>query len=512
MTIDEAPVLGRRLAWNSLLNAMGQGAPAIVAVFAVPVLVRGLGIERFGILTLAWAVVGYFGLFDFGLGRALTQVVAERRAVGDHAGINAVVVACLAAMLALGLVAFILAEAASPWLVRDVLGVTPVLRSEALTAFRILAAGIPVVIVSAGLRGALEAYERFDLVNAIRAPLGVANFVGPLLLLPFTHRLTAVVSVLVIARAVSLVAHVVCYRTVVGPFRRTSISADGVFPAVLRSGGWMTVSNLISPIMSYADRFVVGALMSAGAVAFYTAPFDMVSRLTIVPSAVTSTLFPAFAGNGNKRHTADLFARGLMMTALGLFSLTLVVVLFAREGLSIWLGAEFANRSAGVLQLLAVGVFINCFAQIAFALVQGVGRADLTARLHLAEVPFYLGLVWWLVGSRGLQGAALAWTLRVSVDAVFMFWLAARVVPEVRDRRFARVWTFNLGAVLVLSMSLAASATSLGTRVLLIAVATPLALAIGWRWGASPDERRQIALLLARWGALLRTAEGPSPR
>jgi O-antigen/teichoic acid export membrane protein len=509
MTNVDAPVLGRRLAWNSLLNALGQGAPAVVAVFAVPVLVHALGLERFGILSLAWIVVGYFSLFDFGLGRALTQVVAERRAAGDQAGVNAVVVACLSAMLGLGLVGFIAAEVASPWLVQDTLKITPALRAEALTAFRILAAGVPIVIMGAGLRGALEAYERFDLVNAIRAPLGVANYLGPMLLLPFTHRLPAVVSVLVIARALSLAATVVCYRRVVGPFRRTSITADGVLPVVLRSGSWMTVSNLVGPIMTYADRFVIGRLMSAAVVAVYSAPFDMVSRLMIVPAAVTSTLFPAFAGNENKRHTADLFARGLMMTSLGLFSVTLVVVLFAHEGMALWLGADFANRSAGVLQILAIGVFINCFAQIAFALVQGVGRADLAARANLAEVPFYLGLVWWLVESRGLEGAALAWTARVAVDAVIMFWLAARVVPEVRDRRFARVWIFNLGAVALLSASLAASRTPFGARALLVAIVTPLAVAIGWRWGASPDERRQIALLVSRWSAFLRTAESP---
>lgn len=507
MTMSEAPVPGRRIVWNSLLNALGQGAPAIVAVFAVPLLVRGLGVERFGILTLAWAVVGYFSLFDFGLGRALTQVVAERRASGDEAGINAVVVACLAAMLGLGIAALGIAEAVSPWLIRDVLAVTPPLRSEALLAFRILAAGIPVVVLTAGLRGALEAYERFDLVNAIRAPVGMTSYLGPLVLLPFTHRLTAVVGVIVLARAISLAAHYVSYREVIGPFRRTSMTADGAFPLVLRAGGWMTVSSLISPMMVYADRFVVGGLLSAGAVAFYTAPYEMVSRLMIVAGAVSSTLFPAFAGNGTKRHTADLFARGLMMTCLVLFPVTLAVILFAREGMSLWLGAEFARRSAGVLQLLAVGVFVNCLAQIAFTLVQGVGRADLSARLHLAEVPFYIVLVWSLVSSRGLIGAALAWTLRVSIDAAGMFWLAARVAPEARDRRFARIWIFNAGALSVLCVSLAVSTMSLGVRALALALATPVAIGGGWRWVASGEERRQLTLMVSRVGIRFRTAE-----
>jgi len=60
---------GRRLARNVLWNLLGTGAPLLVAIVVIPVLIEGLGIERFGVLTIAWMVVGYFSLFDLGLGR-----------------------------------------------------------------------------------------------------------------------------------------------------------------------------------------------------------------------------------------------------------------------------------------------------------------------------------------------------------------------------------------------------------------------------------------------------------
>ena len=50
----------------------------LVAIIAIPFLIKGLGTARFGVLTLAWMVVGYFSLFDLGIGRALTKVVAEK--------------------------------------------------------------------------------------------------------------------------------------------------------------------------------------------------------------------------------------------------------------------------------------------------------------------------------------------------------------------------------------------------------------------------------------------------
>ena len=50
----------------------------LVAIVAIPILIEGMGLARFGVLTIAWMVVGYFSLFDFGLGRSLTKLVAEK--------------------------------------------------------------------------------------------------------------------------------------------------------------------------------------------------------------------------------------------------------------------------------------------------------------------------------------------------------------------------------------------------------------------------------------------------
>ena len=63
---------------NIFWNLLGNGTPMLAALFAIPILIDGLGLERFGVLTLSWMVVGYFSLFDLGLGRALTKLVAEK--------------------------------------------------------------------------------------------------------------------------------------------------------------------------------------------------------------------------------------------------------------------------------------------------------------------------------------------------------------------------------------------------------------------------------------------------
>ena len=97
-------VRGRLLARNTLWNLLGSGAPAVVALLAIPVLIRHIGIARFGLLTIIWTVVGYFSLFDLGLGAVLTRMVADRLGTGKDREIPSLVWTSMALMLGLSTV------------------------------------------------------------------------------------------------------------------------------------------------------------------------------------------------------------------------------------------------------------------------------------------------------------------------------------------------------------------------------------------------------------------------
>ena len=64
---------------NTIWNLFGASIPVTLGFIVVPYIISKVGVETFGILSLIWALIGYFGLFDFGLGRALTQQVSYAR-------------------------------------------------------------------------------------------------------------------------------------------------------------------------------------------------------------------------------------------------------------------------------------------------------------------------------------------------------------------------------------------------------------------------------------------------
>lgn len=433
---------GSLLARNTIWNLIGSGAPMLVAVFSIPILIHGLGKERFGVLALAWALIGYASLFDLGLGRALTQLVARKLGAGEDREVPTLVWTSLLLMLLLGVAGAVVVVFASPWLVHRALNVPAALQPETLKSFYLLGLSIPLVISTAGLRGVLEAYQKFGVINALRIPMGVFSFACPLLILPFSHSLFPIVGILVVGRVIGWAAHLLLCLHIV-PELRTKIAWQGTAARpLLRFGGWMTVSNIISPLMVTLDRFLIGALVSLAAVAYYATPYEVVTKFLLVPGALVAVMFPAFSTSfaQDRGRTARIYKGCVKTIALILLPVTVGAIVLARTGLTIWLGADFAAHCFRVMQWLAVGVLLNSLATVPFALVQGVGRPDLTAKLHLIELPLYLLSLWWLVSAFGIVGAAMAWTLRVAVDGAVLFGMAQRFLPAERWGVTSRSW------------------------------------------------------------------------
>lgn len=489
---------GRLLARNTALNLFGQVAPLFVAVAAVPPLISALGPDRFGMLTLAWALIGYFGLFDFGIGRALTQMASEAIGLGDRDRLRHVSSLALAAMFALSCVGAIVLAALTPWLCYHVLKMPPALRPEAATSFLLLAASLPFVVCTVGLRGLMEAHQHFGLATALRVPYSLFTFVGPLLIIPFSRSLVPIVATLVIGRVLTLVAHVWaairCYPWLLDASIKGLPSAFPLF----RLGGWITVSNVVSPVMVYMDRFVIGALLSMSAVTFYVTPYEVISKILFVPGAVLGVFFPAFASTYrlDRARTAAMFDRTARFILIVMFPLVAIAVGVGREALSLWVGPDFARASTLVLQILAAGVLINSFAQIPVGLLQAVGRADLAAKAHLAELPLYIGMLFGLGRLFGLPGVAAAWSLRMVLDTGLQCWFARAQLPEAA--RSIRHSVASLIAMMVCLVVIGAPAAPMPRLVALTVVLSSFVV-ISWRWLLTPSEKTAMSALAGRW-------------
>ncbi len=420
----------RLLAKNSIINLLGQVAPLAVALVVIPHLIEALGTERFGVFAITWAVLGYFGLFDLGLGRVLTILISEKLGKEQHDQIRPILKTGLLFMALIGLVSTIIVFLLSPTLVYKALKIPLDLQPESIRALIILALALPFVTITAGLRGALQAYQKFGIINLIRTFNGVYTFLAPLLIVQFSIDLAVLVLGLAIGRViVSFVYFVVAFNVV--PSAKGLVNFKVVL-SMFKLGGWISVSNIIGPIMVYFDRFLIGVWISMTAVSFYVTPYEVVTRLLIVPGALANVLFPALSTSiqVDAERTELLYSRGLRLVVVLFFPIVFTLFCFAEPAILFWLGEEFAHKSTIVLHALAIGVFFNAPGQMALTYIQAAGRPDLTAKLHLIEAPFYIGLLWLLAHSMGIAGVAIAWTVRIAIDSVVLLVIVQFVLKK----------------------------------------------------------------------------------
>lgn len=416
---------------HTIYNLLGLGVPLIAAVFSIPILIEVLGTERFGLLTLIWAVVSYFGLFDLGLGLAMTQQLAVVFARNDEDKVGPLVATSCVLMLGLGAGAGSLLALLAPLGVEHLTGVPN--PQEAINAVYVLACSMPAVVLTSGLRGILVAKRSFGIVNLIRLPMGLWTFLGPLAVVFFgSARLDWIAAALAAGRVVACFGYgFFAWRELPEAHGRMHLRFR-LFRSLYETGGWMTVSNIVSPLMGYIDRFFIGVLVSATAVAYFATPQELVTKIWILPGALTTVLFPSFAEQISKRDgkTWGLFKESIYWLFVLLLPVTTALAIFSHELLTYWIDPDFASHSAMLLQIFSFGILINCMAHVPFTLIQSAGRARLTALVHLVEVPGFVVVLWWLTSTHGAFGAALAWLFRLLVDTLLMFALGVRLLER----------------------------------------------------------------------------------
>jgi len=491
------------LAKNTLLNLLGMVIPLLVGIAAIPFAVKGLGTDGFGILSIAWIFLGYLGLLDFGISRATTKFAAEVIAQKDNHVLPSIMWTAVIVSFVFGIGGAIVLFLATPYLVGSLLKIPVAFISQTKLSFYFFSGALPLILSSTSLRGMLGAAQRFDLVNAVSIPTNILNFLFPALSLPFGFSLSTVILLIVLTRVgASFFYFFLCLRIFPTVSLKPSMDLK-ILKKFLSYGGWVTVTSIISPILVYLDRFFIGSLLSMKAVAFYSAPYEALYRLRIIPMAMMTTFFPEFSAifSYNKDRVSILFGRSMKYILISTGLIALLLFIYAHIVLQLWLGNQFAEKSTTIFKIFAPGIVINSLAYIPFTLFQGIGKPDIPAKFHLMELPVYILLLWFFTKKFGINGAAMVWFLRVALDSSLLYFWAFRSYPNlVHSFRENKILTeiallFFLWAFLFLSNSFF---SSISIKVVFLLVGLSITVLIVWYKIFDNSEKKFITSLIQK--------------
>jgi O-antigen/teichoic acid export membrane protein len=493
------PITAVLLARNAARNFLGIGIPLLVALVSMPLLVGRLDTARFGVLGLVWVVFGLFA--ELGLGRATTRFAASSLAAGSAGEARRILRIGVGVQLALGLLSGAVLLLAAPVVVAR-LGGGAGIEDEFRAVLYVVAAGIPVVMMSAAYRGILEAAHRFDIVNRVRIPVASATYALPAIVVVLGGGLVAIVLLLAAVRALGTLVYAWSSSAVIGDGRTHARAGGPGVVDILKFGAWQTTGGVLAPLLVYLDRFLLGALAGVAAVGLYTPAFEVALRLLILPVSVVMALFPAFSAwsaSLEAERSARAAARAVLYIVAGIAPMVAILAILGEDGLRLWLNAEYARESGTVLTILAFGVLLNGTAFVPATLLAGAGRPDIPPKLYLLELPVYVVLATVLITHWGLVGAATAWTCRVTVDALLLFLAAHRLALL----RWQELWRMRApqtlaGVCVCLMVPTVAAATlpGLWLRIGLAVVALAATMAFLWLYALRADGRAQLAAVL----------------
>lgn len=250
----------------------------------------------------------------------------------------------------------------------------------------------------------------------------------------------------------------------------------------------MTVSGIVGPVLVYFDRFAIGAWLGAAAVGFYVIGYNLISQMQTVPGAFARAIFPRLA----ELNTDDSLVRSndAMRIMVALVTPMTIAAMFAMwPFLHLWLGPEISRVTGPVTILLLIGFWTNATAFVCLTCLQAMGRPDLSAKVHVAELLPYGILLYGGIHTAGLAGAAAVWSFRCTLDLLLLSHLGGQLRGIMRE--------LLVGALLV-----GASATAtlvIGAPLAYWTIAITLGLlSTAWAWALVPDHLRALAASFAR--------------
>lgn len=400
---------------------------AVASIFATRLLVHRLGAEPYGILGIVTLLSTQLVVLHIGVGPALTRLVAEARGRLDRDGVGSTLrVGFRVALVTAGAVALAFGVIA-PLAWRSALKVTPTTLAVALSSVGAATALVAAQPLVTAAYAALTGEGRFLTLTVLRLVHGLSRLVVGVAVVLFDGGVRGVL----LAQAAVDWTVVLLWRA---QFERSRSGRSSEWPLVRRLiilGVPFSLAGVFAGLLSDGEKLGLGIARSVADFTYYSVPANAAVRFTLFGAGLTALLIPMLAsvsagGAGEEALRLARKATRIVVAVTGAALLPVAAV--APELLGLWLGPVFVERSTLATRIVLVGVLANASIYGAAAAVRARSHPGSLMLLYALELPVFVVLVLFCVRAFGIPGAALAWSVRVVLDACAQAVLSKRAL------------------------------------------------------------------------------------
>lgn len=484
---------------NVSLSVVAWSVTTVAAFVCLPIYVRGLGPDAYGLLVLVSALTGYAGLIELGLSQALVRYLSYYRALDEGRPMLAIIRVALVWLTVGGAAVGLFFFVGAPWLARDVLNVSAELLPDAVTVIRISSASLVLgLLVSAGAAVPIS-FLRYDIAAAVGGVFGTAGWVGPAVVVLLGHGIVGVTCFYLGSSVVALLVYLYFGRRLMRTVRHDAGPEwRGIRREVLSFAGLVAVNRVGVTVASQTNRLVLGIVGGTAAAAYYQVPSMLSEKVGGLLTTVAQVLFPtgaALIARGDTEGLRALYYRSsrllFLVNGTGAFSMAV----YAYPLLEYWVSPEYAERGSAAMVLFMSAQALNAASLAVGFLSWSAARAGVNLAFALGNSAISLVAIYPLASHFGVTGAAAATLLGACVAPFFIHYFDRRMLEVSSWSVFRRCYLPTLvGAGLVAlasSVLLTRFAVSLSSTMMLVALTALLSLSVSGLFGAvKRDELR----------------------
>lgn len=399
---------------NIIANYAGQLWIAVMGLAFIPLYIRLLGLEAFGLVGFMLGMQALTLLFDLGLGGAMNRELARRAATGGIPAGNLVrTLECIIWPAALAFA--VLFWAASSWLAGSWLHLQQLQPERAASVLAIMglavALQLPCSIYNNGLAG-LERQTRLNVVNAVFATLRYAGVLPLLYWVSPTLEVYAWWSVLVGLLQALTLAFVLWRLLPAGAASTARFSRGELRDTARFAGGLMTIM-VFAVTVSQIDRIVLSYMRPLSDLGYFTLAMSVAAGLGRMVQPMFNALYPRFSRLVSAAawlELSQLYHLGSQLLSVVVASVSVMLMFFARDVIYLWSGdAATADTVALPLIILVAGSACNGLMNTPYALQLAHGWTRLAAVSNFVALVVGIPFCIWAVDGYGIVGASLLW-------------------------------------------------------------------------------------------------------
>ena len=443
---------------NAVYSSLDHATVPILWLVATPIFVSGLGLDQFGVFTLAYALLGFSGVMGFGVGEATVKFVAGYETRNDKAGLERTIRSSITVAALLGLVTGAGMVFLAPYLAENVFKIDEKNVSLTITAFQIAGVGIVARFFDNVFQSVIYGFQRYDLAARVSMVANGATIVVNMGLVLAGFGLVEILWVTVAFIAASALAKAVLVRRALkwqGGLRPMfSLMA---LREIFGFGFFSWLQSLGGFLLSHLDRFLIASMLGTTQLAYYAVCLQLAQQIHALPARTMGFVYPMASSvkeTGDIGRLRRIYFAGLNLTSVAAVALGAPIFVFSESILQLWIGPEFAANSANTLRVLVIAFSILATSIIPTYYLNGTGYVRFATGMSLASGTTIGIAAYFLIPFLGIPGAALSRLANTPISLISRMFVHYRVLNDKRWYAGAMIFVPVLIPYIVAGMGL----------------------------------------------------------